>query len=180
MSGYLLQFQRDMAKINDICNELDKESDIVLTSAVDNLCASLELASKGYVLWECRDTIDKELAKAKSKITITNRRLKEFLIRKYGHAIEFFCAYRKSELEMFFSTDIHQGELVMKIWSTDVVSKCAKILGERRTKTTISNLIRHIAMQEILLWVSQNLRSPFLRCGTNLLFRCLTKWVVQW
>ena len=130
MSGYFLQFERDRAKINDICNELDKESDLVLKSAVDDLCASLELASKGYVLSECRDIINKELAEAESKIMITNRRLKEFLIRKYGHAIGFSSAYRKSESEMFFSTDIHKGELVKKIRSTDVVSECAKILRE--------------------------------------------------
>ena len=49
---------------------------------------------------------------------LTNRRLNAYLIKKYGVTIG-------SEAEMFFSTDIQQGEPVKKIRSTDV----GKILG---------------------------------------------------
>ena len=76
-----------------------------------------------------RDSINKKFDETGKQVTITNRRLKEYLIKKYGVTIGFSCAYRKSEAEMFFSTDIQQGELVKKIRSTDVVSECGKILG---------------------------------------------------
>ena len=101
MSSYLLQFERDMARINEICNELDKESNDLLSAAVDDLCASLELATQGYTLSECRDSINKKLVKAGKSIMITNRRLKEYLIKKYSVTVGFSCAYQKSESEMF-------------------------------------------------------------------------------
>ena len=115
MSGYLLQFERDIVKINEIRNELDKDSDVMHLAAVDDLCASLELATKGYTLSECRDSINKTLGEAGIRITITNRRLKEYLIKKYGLSVGFSSAYRKSESEMFFSIDIHQDQLLQKV-----------------------------------------------------------------
>ena len=119
MSGYLLSFERDFHRIQEISEELDKESDDVLKEAVDKLCSTLELTTKGYALSDCRDSINKSLEKADKKLTISNRRLKEYLIKKYG---------------VFFSTDIDQDEMVKKIRSNYTISKCAKMLGMESRK----------------------------------------------
>ena len=55
-----------------------------------------------------RDSINKKFDETGKQVTITNRRLKAYLIKKYGVTIG-------SEAEMFFSTDIQQGKLVKKI-----------------------------------------------------------------
>ena len=82
MSAYLLQFDRDLSRINGICNEMDPECTELLTSAVDELCSSLELSSKGYTLSECRDLINTKFETSGVKALITNRHLKQLLIKK--------------------------------------------------------------------------------------------------
>ena len=55
-----------------------------------------------------RDSINKKFDETGKQVTITNRRLKAYLVKIYGVTIG-------SEAEMFFSTDIQQGKLVKKI-----------------------------------------------------------------
>ena len=129
MSGYLLQFERDTSRINEIRNELDEDSSDILSTGVEDLCGSLELATKGYTLSECRDSINKKLDDAGKKFTITNRRLKEYLIKKYSR-LAFLARIESQNRRCFFRL------IFIKInWSrkTEVVSECAKML-RRETK----------------------------------------------
>ena len=57
MLSYLLAFERELSRINEICNEMDPGSTDLLASAVDELCSSLQLSTMGYTVSECRDSI---------------------------------------------------------------------------------------------------------------------------
>ena len=55
-----------------------------------------------------RDSINKKFDETGKQVTITNRRLKAYILKKYDVTIG-------SEREMLLSTDIQQGKLVKKI-----------------------------------------------------------------
>ena len=108
MRAYIRDFERSLEKIDQIRHEVDEDSSAV----IDEFCSTLMLATEGYLLSDCRDEINKKLDSKGKSITITNRQLKEFLIKKYGYDIGFSSSYRKNESEMFFSTNISKNELV--------------------------------------------------------------------
>ena len=128
MSGYILQFDRDMSRIKELYNAISPESTSLFEAAVDELCESLDLSSRGYALSECRDKINKKFESSGKNVTISNKHLKTLLIKKFSDKICFSYSYQKSESLMFFSSDIRTGEFVKKIRCTDSITECAKAL----------------------------------------------------
>ena len=102
----------------------------MITSAVDDLCSTLQLSIREYSLSECRDMINKKIEESDKGITISNRQLKKLLIQKFGEKIFFSYSYQKLESQMFYSSEIRSGELVKKIRNTDAVVDCAKTLRQ--------------------------------------------------
>ena len=64
----------------------------------------------GYTVSECRDSINTNFERSGVNATISNRQLKQLLIKKFGDKICFSYSYQKSESQMFFSTEIRSGE----------------------------------------------------------------------
>ena len=128
MSSYLLAFEQELSRINEICNEMDPGSTDLLASAVDELRSSLQLSTIGYTVSECRDSINTNFERSGVNATISNRQFKQLLVKTFGDKICFSYSYQKSESQMFFSTEIRSGEFVKKIRCTDVITDCAKVL----------------------------------------------------
>ena len=128
MLGYLLRFERDMSIIKELCNVMSPERTSLLEAAVDKMCESLELSSRGYALSECRDKINKKFESDGKNATISNKHLKRLLIKKFDQDICFSYSYQKSESLVFFSSNIKKEEFVKKMRCDDSISECAKAL----------------------------------------------------
>ena len=100
---------------------MDPGSTDLFASAVDELCSSLQLSTMGYTVSECRDSINTNFERSGVNATISNRQLKQLLIKKFGDKICFSYSYQKSESQMFFSTEIRSGEFVKEIRFTIVI-----------------------------------------------------------
>ena len=89
MSSYLLAFERELSRINEMVDDIDSSSVDLITSAVDDLCSTLQLSIRGYSLSECRDMINIKFEESDKGITISNRQLKKLLIQNFGEKICF-------------------------------------------------------------------------------------------
>ena len=54
-------------------DDIDSSSVYLITSAVDDLCSTLQLSIRGYSLSECRDMINKKFEESDKGITVSNR-----------------------------------------------------------------------------------------------------------
>ena len=97
---------------------------------INLLLVSLELSSTGYTESFCRE----ELKKVITDINFDNHQIKILIINYFGEGICFTYPNNRKKSQMFFSTNVHAGEIVESSHSKtddDVVIACTKILREK-------------------------------------------------
>ena len=117
---YLLQYQRYAEEIINY-DEPDDDSDIDVEEAFTTMLSQLHLETKGYTISACHDILNSKL----EGYAISNRKVKQMLIKHFGEEICITYPKEKNKSQMFFSTKICPATLIETLRVSDPVKICA-------------------------------------------------------